>query len=103
MKIVETRPALTSSWCKFENVPLYEIQKIKHSCNVLDYDLLIFQSPSAVMTFDNLPSKYPFPVIGMGPGTIRELNNKHHEAIAPKKPNSENVIELLENYDFQKA
>lgn len=103
MKIVETRPALTSSWSKFENVPLYEIQKIKHSCSVLDYDLLIFQSPSAVMTFDNLPSKYPFPVIGMGPGTIRELKKKHHEAIAPKKPNSENVIELLENYDFQKA
>ena len=103
MKIIETRPALTSSLCKFENVPLYEIQEIKHSFNASDYDLLIFQSPSAAMTFNNLPKKYPFPIIGMGPGTIRELNKKHHEAIAPKKPNSKNVIELLGSYDFQNA
>ncbi len=57
MKIIETRPALTSSWSKFENVPLYEIKEIKHSFNALDYDLLIFQSPSAAITFNNLPKK----------------------------------------------
>ncbi|MDA1056742.1 MAG: hypothetical protein O3A58_02790, partial [Proteobacteria bacterium] len=61
MKIVETRPLLTSSWCKFENIPLYKIQQIEYSFNAEDYDLLIFQSPSAAMTFDNLPKKYPFP------------------------------------------
>jgi len=103
MKIIETRPALTSSWCKFENVPLYEIQGIENSINALDYDLLIFQSPSAAITFKNLPKEYPFPIIGMGPGTIRELNKKDHQAIAPKKPNSKNVIELLRSYDFQNA
>ena len=103
MKIIETRPALTSSWSKFENVPLYKIKEIKHSFNTLDYDLLIFQSPSAAITFNNLPKKYPFPIIGMGPGTIRELNKKYHQAIAPKKPNSKNVIELLESCDFHKA
>lgn len=103
MKIVETRPLLTSSWCKFENIPLYKIQQIEYSFNAEDYDLLIFQSPSAAMTFDNLPKKYPFPIIGMGPGTIRELNKKNHKAIAPKKPNSENVIKLLHSINFKKA
>ena len=102
MKIIETRPALTLTGVSLKTYLFMRSKEIKHSFNALDYDLLIFQSPSAAITFNNLP-KNILSIIGMGPGTIRELNKKHHQAIAPKKPNSKNVIELLERCDFQKA
>ena len=103
MKVIETRPEMVSDSCKFENIPLYLIDRLDHLVDLDGYDLLIFQSPVAVMTFYNLPERFSFPIIGMGSGTVRELNKKNLEALAPKEANSQGAIDLLDKLSFKKA
>ena len=97
MKIIDTRP-IPASYDHDEliNIPLYKIRKDKQIVNLSNYQNIIFQSPSAVMNFDQIAFLEDKRIIAMGPGTSSHLRKHSYVAEVPETEySSEGVINLL--------
>ena len=97
MKIIDTRP-IPASYKHDEliNIPLYKICKVKQIVNLSNYQNIIFQSPSAVINFDQINLIEDKRIIAMGPGTSNQLRKHSYVAEIPDKEySSEGIINLL--------
>ena len=97
MKIIDTKPYSTSlEYHEISNIPLYKICKVKQIVNLSNYQNIIFQSPSAVMNFDQIALLEGKRIIAMGPGTSSHLRKHSYIAEIPETEySSEGVINLL--------
>lgn len=97
MKIIDTKPYSTNlEYQEIINIPLYKICKVKQIVNLSNYHNIIFQSPSAVMNFDQIASLEDKRIIAMGPGTSSHLRKHSYVAEVPETEySSEGVINLL--------
>lgn len=97
MKIIDTKPySTTLEYHEIINIPLYKICKVKQIVNLSNYHNIIFQSPSAVMNFDQIAFLEDKRVIAMGPGTSSHLRKHSYVAEVPETEySSEGVINLL--------
>ena len=97
MKIIDTRPIPASyEHDELINIPLYKICKVKQIVNLSNYQNIIFQSPSAVMNFDQIAFLEDKRIIAMGPGTSSHLRKHSYVAEVPETEySSEGVINLL--------
>ena len=97
MKVIDTKPFITAHECnEIVNVPLYKICKVKQIVNLSNYQNIIFQSPSAVLNFDQIALLESKRIIAMGPGTAKQLRKHSYVAEIPDKDfSSEGVINLL--------
>ncbi len=97
MKIIDTKPySTTLEYHEIINIPLYKICKVKQIVNLSNYHNIIFQSPSAVMNFDQIAFLEDKRIIAMGPGTSSHLRKHSYVAEVPETEySSEGVINLL--------
>lgn len=97
MKIIDTKPYSTSlEYHEITNIPLYKICKVKQIVNLSNYQNIIFQSPSAVMNFDQIALLEDKRIIAMGPGTRSHLRKHSYVAEVPDTEySSEGIINLL--------
>ena len=97
MKIIDTKPYSTNlEYHEIINIPLYKICKVKQIVNLSNYHNIIFQSPSAVMNFDQIAFLEDKRIIAMGPGTSSHLRKHSYVAEVPETEySSEGVINLL--------
>ena len=97
MKIIDTKPYSTNlEYQEIINIPLYKICKVKQIVNLSNYHNIIFQSPSAVMNFDQIAFLEDKRIIAMGPGTSSHLRKHSYVAEVPETEySSEGVINLL--------
>ena len=97
MKIIDTRPIPASyEYDELINIPLYKICKVKQIVNLSNYQNIIFQSPSAVINFDQINLIEDKRIIAMGPGTSNQLRKHSYVAEIPDKEySSEGIINLL--------
>ena len=97
MKIIDTKPYSTNlEYQEVINIPLYKICKVKQIVNLSNYHNIIFQSPSAVMNFDQIAFLEDKRIIAMGPGTSSHLRKHSYVAEVPENEySSEGVINLL--------
>ena len=97
MKIIDTKPYSTNlEYQEVINIPLYKICKVKQIVNLSNYHNIIFQSPSAVMNFDQIAFLEDKRIIAMGPGTSSHLRKHSYVAEVPETEySSEGVINLL--------
>ena len=97
MKIIDTKPYSTNlEYQEIINIPLYNICKVKQIVNLSNYHNIIFQSPSAVMNFDQIAFLEDKRIIAMGPGTSSHLRKHSYVAEVPETEySSEGVINLL--------
>ena len=97
MKIIDTKPYSTNlEYQEIINIPLYKICKVKQIVNLSNYHNIIFQSPSAVMNFDQIAFLEDNRIIAMGPGTSSHLRKHSYVAEVPETEySSEGVINLL--------
>ena len=97
MKIIDTKPYSTFlEYHEITNIPLYKICKVKQIVNLSNYKNIIFQSPSAVMNFDQIALLEGKRIIAMGPGTSSRLRKHSYIAEIPETEySSEGVINLL--------
>ena len=97
MKIIDTKPySTTLEYHEIINIPLYKICKVKQIVNLSSYHNIIFQSPSAVMNFDQIAFLEDKRIIAMGPGTSSHLRKHSYVAEVPETEySSEGVINLL--------
>ena len=97
MKIIDTKPySTTLEYQEIINIPLYKICKVKQIVNLSNYHNIIFQSPSAVMNFDQIAFLEDKRIIAMGPGTSSHLRKHSYVAEVPETEySSEGVINLL--------
>ena len=97
MKIIDTRPIPASyEHDELINIPLYKICKVKQIVNLSNYQNIIFQSPSAVINFDQINLIEDKRIIAMGPGTSNQLRKHSYVAEIPDKEySSEGIINLL--------
>ena len=97
MKIIDTKPYSTNlEYQEIINIPLYKICKVKQIVNLSNYHNIIFQSPSAVMNFDQIAFLEDKRIIAMGPGTSSHLRKHSYVAEGPETEySSEGVINLL--------
>ena len=81
MKIIDTKPYSTNlEYQEIINIPLYKICKVKQIVNLSNYHNIIFQSPSAVMNFDQIAFLEDKRIIAMGPGTSSHLRKHSYVA-----------------------
>ena len=97
MKIIDTRPIPASyEHDELINIPLYKICKVKQIVNLSNYQNFIFQSPSAVINFDQINLIEDKRIIAMGPGTSDQLRKHSYIAEIPDTEySSEGVINLM--------
>lgn len=97
MKIIDTKPYSTNlEYQEIINIPLYKICKVKQIVNLSNYHNIIFQSPSAVMNFDQIAFLEDKRIIAMGPSTSSHLRKHSYVAEVPETEySSEGVINLL--------
>ena len=97
MKVIDTKPFITAHECnEIVNVPLYKICKVKQIVNLSNYQNIIFQSPSAVINFDQINLIEDKRIIAMGPGTSDQLRKHSYIAEIPDTEySSEGIINLL--------
>ena len=97
MKIIDTKPYSTNlEYQEIINIPLYKICKVKQIVNLSNYHNIIFQSPLAVMNFDQIAFLEDKRIIAMGPGTSSHLRKHSYVAEVPETEySSEGVINLL--------
>ena len=97
MKIIDTKPYSTNlEYQEIINIPLYKICKVKQIVNLSNYHNIIFQSPSAVMNFDQIAFLEDKRIIAIGPGTSSHLRKHSYVAEVPETEySSEGVINLL--------
>ena len=97
MKIIDTKPySTTLEYHEIINIPLYKICKVKQIVNLSNYHNIFFQSPSAVMNFDQIAFLEDKRIIAMGPGTSSHLRKHSYVAEVPETEySSEGVINLL--------
>ena len=97
MKIIDTKPYSTNlEYQEIINIPLYKICKVKQIVNLSNYHNIIFQSPSAVMNFDQIAFLEDKRIIALGPGTSSHLRKHSYVAEVPETEySSEGVINLL--------
>ena len=97
MKIIDTKPYPAAHECnEIVNIPLYKICKVKQIVNLSNYHNIIFQSPSAVLNFDQISLLESKRIIAMGPGTSNQLRKHSYIAEIPDHEfNSEGIINLL--------
>ena len=97
MKVIDTKPFPTAHECnEIVSVPLYKLCKVKQIVNLSNYQNIIFQSPSAVLNFDQIALLESKRIIAMGPGTSKQLRKHSYVAEIPDNDfSSEGVINLL--------
>ena len=97
MKIIDTKPFPASvEYDEIINIPLYKICKVKQIVNLSNYKNIIFQSPSAVINFDQINLIEDKRIIAMGPGTSNQLRKHGYVAEIPDTEySSEGVINLI--------
>tara|TARA_B000000565_G_scaffold102461_1_gene76443 strand:+ start:2179 stop:2832 length:654 start_codon:yes stop_codon:yes gene_type:complete len=97
MKIIDTKPyPAAHEYNEIVNIPLYKICKVKQIVNLSNYHNIIFQSPSAVLNFDQISLLESKRIIAMGPGTSNQLRKHSYIAEIPDNEfNSEGIINLL--------
>ncbi len=97
MKIIDTKPYPAAHECnEIVNIPLYKICKVKQIVNLSNYHNIIFQSPSAVLNFDQISLLESKRIIAMGPGTSNQLRKHSYIAEIPDNEfNFEGIINLL--------
>ena len=97
MKIIDTKSLPASYDCnEIVHVPLYKTCKIKQIINLENYQNILFQSPSAVVNFDQIELLEDKRIIAMGPGTSNQLRNHGYIAELPSDDySSKGVINLL--------
>ncbi len=97
MKIIDTKPFPASrEYDEIINIPLYKICKVKQIVNLSNYKNIIFQSPSAVINFDQINLIEDKRIIAMGPGTSNQLRKHGYVAEIPDTEySSEGVINLM--------
>ena len=97
MKIIDTKPFPASrEYDEIVNIPLYRICKVKQIVNLSNYKNIIFQSPSAVINFDQINLIEDKRIIAMGPGTSNQLRKHGYVAEIPDTEySSEGVINLI--------
>ena len=97
MKIIDTKSLPASYDCnEIVHVPLYKTCKIKQIINLENYQNILFQSPSAVVNFDQIELLRDKRIIAMGPETSNQLRKHSYVAEIPNNEfNSEGVINLL--------
>ena len=97
MKIIDTKPIPASyEHDEIINIPLYKICKVKQIVNLSNYKNIIFQSPSAVINFDQINLIEDKRIIAMGPGTRNQLRKHSYAAEIPDTEySSEGIINLL--------
>ena len=97
MKIIDTKPFPASrEYDEIINIPLYKICKVKQIVNLSNYKNIIFQSPSAVINFDQINFIEDKRIIAMGPGTSNQLRKHGYVAeISDSEYSSQGVINLM--------
>ena len=102
MKVIDTKPFPTAHECnEIVSVPLYKLCKVKQIVNLSNYQNIIFQSPSAVLNFDQIALLESKRIIAMGPGTSKQLRKHSYVAEIPDNDfSSEGVINLLNKSEF---
>jgi uroporphyrinogen-III synthase len=97
MKIIDTK-SLPASYDSKEivHIPLYKICKVKQIVNLSNYQNIVFQSPAAVVNFDQIELLEDKRIIAMGPGTRYQLRKHGYVAETPSEDySSKGVINLL--------
>ena len=95
MKIIDTKPFPASRECdEIVNIPLYRICKVKQIVNLSNYKNIIFQSPSAVINFDQINLIEDKRIIAMGPGTSNQLRKHGYVAEIPDTEYSLSLIHI---------
>ena len=103
MNIIDTSTSVRLDSIKnseIRNIPLFDIKRLNHQLDHLDFENVIFQSKSSVDCFDHFKFISEKKIFAIGEGTALALKNKNISTLVPEKFGSKGLIDFIKRKKY---